>query len=135
MNDFDHVEIKHKINALLKKHVGPENCILMNEIFVQVTGSHIIPKRRYNQTRFIRSVIKELREAGCPVGIKAGSTGGYFTARNDAELESTIQMFHRRAISSLKQEAALKKITFNELLEQYEYELSIHNTQERVANG
>jgi len=80
--------------------------------------------RRYDQTRFVRSIIKELRQEGKPIGIKSGSRGGYFTARNDAELQSTIETFHRRAMSSLQQEAALKRISFNELLEQYELEIS-----------
>lgn len=133
MNDGDREEIKKKVDELLKQHMGQDNCILMNEIFVRVTGGHIIPFRRYDQTRFIRSIIKELREAGRPIGIKSGHSGGYFTARNDEELESTIQTFHCRAMSSLKQEAALKRISFNELLEQYELELS-QEAQEKKAS-
>lgn len=134
MDESERVEIKHKIDALLKKHMGPEDCILMNEIYVEVTGGHIIPNRRLDQTRFIRTIIKELREAGRPIGIKGGNGGGYFTARNQEEVESTIKQFHGRAISSLKQEAALKRISFNELLEQYELELSQQATQEKIAS-
>lgn len=133
MTDYDREEIKEKVDALLKQHLGQDDCILMNEIYVTVTGSHIIPYRRYDQTRFIRSIIKELREAGRPIGIKSGNNGGYFTARNDEELESTIQTFHCRAMSSLRQEAALKRISFNELLEQYELELS-QTEQEKKAS-
>jgi len=131
----ERLEIKHKVDALLKKHRGPEYCILMNEIFVEVTGGHIIPNRRLDQTRFIRTIIKELREAGRPICIKAGTkNGGYFTARNEEELKKTIETFHSRAMSSLKQEAALKRISFNELLEQYELELSLEATQEKIAS-
>lgn len=124
MSDLSRSELKLKVDQLLQSHLGADNCILMNAIFVSVTGSHIIPNRRYDQTRIIRSIIKELREDGRPIGIKAGSNGGYFTAQNDEELESTILLFHHRAMSSLKQEAALKRISFSELLEQYELELS-----------
>jgi len=124
MSDLSRSELKLKVDLLLQSHLSADNCILMNEIFVSVTGSHIIPNRRYDQTRIIRSIIKELREDGRPIGIKAGSNGGYFTAQNDEELESTILLFHHRAMSSLKQEAALKRISFSELLEQYELELS-----------
>ncbi len=134
MSDLDRAEIKEKVDALLKEHMGQDNCILMNELYVRVTGGHIIPFRRYDQTRFIRSIIKELREAGRPIGIKSGNHGGYFTARNDEELESTIKTFHSRAMSSLKQEAALKRISFNELLEQYELELSQQSEQEKIAS-
>lgn len=130
MNDLDRVEFKCQVAALLKTHMGPEDCILQYEIYVEITGSHIIPKRRYDQTRFIRSIIKDLREEGMAIGI---AKNGYFLARNAQELEATIQTFHKRAISSLKQEAALKRLTFNELLEQYELELSIDNTQEKAA--
>jgi len=134
VHDQERLEIKFKVDALLKKHMGPDDCILMNEIFVEVTGGHIIPNRRLDQTRFIRTIIKELREQGCPIGIKGGKNGGYFTARNDEELKKTIETFHSRAMSSLKQEAALKRISFNELLEQYELELSQEQTQEKIAS-
>ncbi len=130
MIDLDRVEFKWKMAALLKKYAGPENCILQYEIYVQITGSHIIPKRRYDQTRFIRSIVKELREDGMPIGI---AKHGYFIARSTEELATTISTFHKRAMSSLKQEAALKRLTFNELLEQYELELTVNNTQEKAA--
>lgn len=133
MIDMDRKELKRRVDELLQAHTGADDCVLMNEIFVTVTGSHIIPNRRYDQTRIIRSIIKELREDGKPIGIKAGSNGGYFTARNDEELESTIQLFHHRAMSSLRQEAALKRISFSELLEQYELELSEHQPLEKTA--
>lgn len=129
MIDQDRQHLKQKVDDLLQQHLGNDNCILMNEIYVSITGGHIIPNRRYDQTRIIRSIIKDLREDGRPIGIKPGSNGGYFTARNDEELESTIRLFHGRAMSSLKQEAALKRISFSELLEQYELELS----QEGIA--
>lgn len=135
MDDQDRMTLKVRVRELLNKHQGPDDCVLMNEIFVEVTGNHIIPTRRYDQTRIIRSIIVDLREEGCPIGIKAGSNGGYFWARNDEELESTIQTFHKRAISSFKQEAALKRIPFGKLLEQYELELSQQPQLQEAANG
>ena len=133
MDDLDRLEIKQQIDDLLKKHVGSDDCILMNEIYVEVVGGHIIPKRQLDQTRFIRTIVKELREAGRPIGIKGGNGGGYFTARSQEEVESTIKQFHGRAVSSLKQEAALKQISFNDLLEQYELELSQQTELEKIA--
>ena len=131
----DIAEYKKVVIELLQDFKGPDNCILMAEIFVRITGSHIIPNRRTDQTRMVRTIIKELREEGHPIGIKAGSSGGYFIARTDEELKKTIEIFHNRAISSLKQEAALKRIGFNELLEQYEFELTEQQSdkQEKAA--
>ena len=116
----------------LKQHKGPENCVTMNELFVDATGSYIIPNRRYDQTRIIRSIVKDLREEGCPIGIKGGKSGGYFWARNDAELKSTIEKFHHRAMSSLQQEAALRRIPFNQLLLELEEE---HNQEKRYGKA
>ena len=135
MDDQERSALKVRVRDILMVHKGPNDCVLMNEIYVEVTGYHIIPTRRIDQTRIIRSIIVALREESCPIGIKAGSGGGYFWARNDAELEATIVTFHKRAISSLKQEAALKRIPFGELLEQYELELSQQPQLQEAVNG
>lgn len=117
-------DLMHAVHAILKRHRGPDDCISMDAIFQAITHEHIIPRRRYDQTRMIRGIVRRLRERGCPIGIKPTIGGGYFWAENPEQLEATINVFHGRGLSSLRQEAALKQCSFNELLRQYELELS-----------
>lgn len=123
-------QVKRNIRALLARHAGPENCIKMIDLHREATGDTIIPKRAYDQSRLTRSIVEELRREGLPVGIRLGREGGYFVARSDEELQTTISLFHERALGSLKQESVLRRITFGELLKQYELEL-----RQEMANG
>lgn len=123
MHDLDREQLKDAVKALLKTHEGPEAAITMTELYARVTGAVVIPWRRYDQTRLIRSVVEQLRREGCPIGLKGGPAGGYFWARNDEELKGTIGWFHERAMSALKQEAQLKRLHPGELIRQYEIEL------------
>lgn len=118
--------LKNKIRAILETYQGPDNCITMTDLHARATGDAIIPWRRYDQTRSTRAIVEELRFDGCPIGNKGGKNGGYFWARNDAELKSTIQWFHERAMSGLAQEAALKRVSFGELLKQYQLEFEAY---------
>lgn len=126
MNDQDRHELKERIRAILKHHAGPARCITMTALHAEATGEIIVPRRRYDQTRITRSIVEQLRREGCPIGNKGGRDGGYFWARNDGELTQTIAVFHGRAMSSLGQEAALKRVNCGELLRQYEIELNDH---------
>lgn len=116
----------------MQEHQGPDNCIKMDDLFCHVTGEHIIPYRRYDQTRIVRSLVKDLRREGCAIGNKAGKNGGYFLATTEEELEKTIKTLHSRALASLGQEAALKRVKVEHLLEQYRLEF---NNQEKNDNG
>ncbi len=129
--DHDRIKLKDAIHNILQQHQGPEDCITMIELHHRSSGEVIVPWRKYDQTRITRSIIEQLRREGVPVGNRSGSEGGYFLARNDEELKPTINVFHARAMSSLGQEAALKRMPFEELLRQYELELQ----QETEANG
>ena len=122
--ELDYGELKNNVLNILKQYCGPDDCIKMAVLFYQATGENIIPARRYDQTRNVRSVICELRNEGSPIGNKSGKDGGYFMARNEKELQETVGAFHSRAMSSLRQEAALKRIPFGELLKQFELEYS-----------
>lgn len=126
--------MKDRIREILKHHQGPDNCITMNNLYIKVTESFIVPFKRYDQTRVIRSLVKDLREEGTPIGNRSGIRGGYFWAQCDKELESTIAIFHERAFSSFKQEAALKRISIDELIEQYKLEINPQEKEEDVTS-
>lgn len=119
----DREELKQKVREVLERHRGPDDCVNMFELFHAVTGQPVIPGRKINQTRLIRSLVEQLRREGCPIALRSGSEGGYFWARTEEELKSTIAWFHERAMSSLKQEATLKRMNPGEVIKQYEMEL------------
>jgi len=120
---YDREHLLANLRHVLRGHQGPDNTISMRDAFEAITGEVVIPGRRYDQTRIVRSLVEQLRREGVPVGFRGGPDGGYFVARSDEELAETLAIFHARALSSFRQEAALKRITFGELLEQYALEL------------
>lgn len=115
--------------ALVRAHEGPDDCITMTEIYSRITGEPVIPWRRYDQSRIVRSLIEQLRREGCPIGHKGGRHGGYFWAADKAGLEATARMFRSRGISAFKQEAALRRMSNKDLLKQYQIDL------ENTTNG
>jgi hypothetical protein len=63
--------------------------------------------------RRLRHVIEALRGAGHRVG--AHPSTGYFLAETDTELESTCEFLFSRAMTSLRQVAAMKRIAMPDL--------------------
>lgn len=116
----DRRDLAEAVRHVLERHEGRDQPITMAALFAITTGETIVPGRRYDQTRIVRSLIEQLRREGLPV---ANSPRGYFLARDDEELAPTIRAFHQRAMSSLRQEKALKRVSFEDLLRQYELEL------------
>jgi len=126
MKEATRAKLIFKTKAVLRRHIGPDECIKMVQVYYEVTGILVTPGKQYDETRMIRSAIEQLRTDGHPICIKDGKNGGYFWARNSADLEPTIRRFHSRALASLKQEASLKKIPFGDLLKQYEIDFDQH---------
>jgi hypothetical protein len=118
----DRTHLKEKLKRIVREHVGPEGSISMQALYVQLTGHGIIPYKRHEQTRIVRSLVNELRNEGCPIGSTSGNSSGYFWARDEKELGITIAKLHGQAMTSLKTEAALKRIPFSDLLKQYQIE-------------
>lgn len=124
MRELDRAEMLARAREILQQHQGPDDCITMTELYYQVTGEAVIPWKRYDQSRVIRSIVEQLRQEGARIGRKGGKHGGYFWARNDEEMMATAEWFHSRAMSALKQEAAIKRVTTKELIKQYETEFN-----------
>lgn len=118
--DADRRRLAEAIRQVLERHEGVERAITMTALFAIATGDTVVPGRRYDQTRIVRSLIEQLRREGLPIGI---CRHGYFLARSEQELAPTIRAFHSRAMSGLRQERALTRVSFDELLEQYRLEL------------
>ena len=128
-NSDDREWLTRRVLTELERRTCEQDAITMTELFARVTGETVIPWRRYDQTRVIRSIVKQLREDGHPI---ANGTGGYYMAASAEALQPTIERYHQRAMSSLKTEAALKKIDPAGLVEQYRLELQAteENTDE-----
>ncbi|WP_049764595.1 hypothetical protein [Thioalkalivibrio sulfidiphilus] len=122
--DIEHRKrLKARALELLSQHQGPDDPISMTALNAAITGETVIPWRRYDQSRITRSLITELRQEGHAIAHKPGAGGGYYMARNEDELKDTAAWFRKRAMSSLRQEAALRRISLGALIEQYQLEL------------
>lgn len=120
----DRKTLMARLLEILRRQEGPDHPVSMTELFHRLTGETVIPWRRYDQSRLVRSLVRQAREEGHPIAHRAGRDGGYFLARSDAELDETAEWFRKRALASLRQEARLKRISMNTLIEQYRLELN-----------
>lgn len=123
----DRAALIERVRAVLEQCQGPERAITMTALFAAVTGETVIPGRRYDQTRVVRSIVEQLRREGCPIAVRSGADGGYFWAVDPGQLDPTIQVFHARAMSSLRQEQALRRVPFGQVLEQHRIEFEQTN--------
>jgi len=117
-------EIKEAVHLMLQRHRGKGNPITMIQLTADVMDFYIVPNNKYNQSRIVRSVIRQLRFEGVPIGHACGTNGGYFYADDQKELDETADLVHRRAVSSLQLERELRRINVGELLQQLEIELN-----------
>ncbi|MFW2440915.1 MAG: hypothetical protein ACN4GR_16285 [Arenicellales bacterium] len=114
-------EIKEAVMLTLQRHQGKANTITMIELTAAVMDFFIIPNEKYNQSRAVRSVIRQLRFEGVPIG---HCNSGYFLAKDQKELDETADLIQRRAVSSLQLVRELRRINVGELLQQLEIELN-----------
>lgn len=117
----ERAELKAAIRRVLHRH-DQANPVPMTRLWQRVTGETVIPARRHEQSRVIRSLVRELRLDGYPIAFVGGKHGGYYMARDEGELAPTIRTLHSHAMSNLQVEAALKRVPFGQLLQQYELE-------------
>ncbi len=125
--------LKDRALAVLRRHVGKGQAITMTRLTAAIQGGDVIPSRRYEETRLVRSIVEELRRDGHPVAHFNGRGGGYFWAETEEELEETAAWFRQRAMSAFRQEAALKRISLAELVEQLALDLKRPQLENRLA--
>lgn len=93
---------------VLGDHAGAANGITARDLVRKVCGlSTAAGERR------LRSVIEQLRLAGH--SIAATPSEGYFIARTDAELDATCEFLYARAMTSLAQVAAMRRVALPDL--------------------
>ena len=98
--------------AVLSLHIGERRGIHIQALVAELLGTW---GRGYNPAdgRKVRELVAELRRAGHHVCAHPAS--GYFLAENAAELDRTCLFLYDRAISSLEQIAAMKRVSMPDL--------------------
>ena len=92
----------------LSDHVGAVNGLTARECVQAICGFATAQGERH-----LRQIVVELRRAGHPVCATPGN--GYFLAADDAELEATCEFLLDRAMTSLTQIGALRRVALPDL--------------------
>lgn len=103
---------RDQLLAALRNHIGHANGVTVTALAREVLGAE--PTRR--DERALRKLVVELRSEGHHVC--AHPSTGYFLAASPDELEDTIIFLRDRALSSLQQIAAMKRISVPDLFGQ-----------------
>jgi hypothetical protein len=94
----------------LRHHIGEDNGVTAASLVAEMTG------RASNDAfaeRLLRAHVTALREEGHH--ICAHPARGYFIAATDEELQETCEYLYSRAMTSLKQVAAMKRVSLPDL--------------------
>jgi hypothetical protein len=106
--------------AVLKTCVGEANGVTAEQLVRGLTG-----RCSEGDQRRLRTVIEALRTAGhC---ICANPTHGYFLAANDDELNRSCSFLFDRAMTSLRQISAMKRVSLPDLRGQLGLPLESHS--------
>lgn len=97
--------------AVLQTCVGEAHGVTAKQLVHAITGRYQISDQRR-----LRKVIEALRTAGHR--ICAHPSRGYYIAATDAELIRACSFLHGRAMTSLRQESAMKRVSLADLLGQ-----------------
>ena len=98
--------------AVMSRHIGRGRGITVQEIVWKIARKTERPALE----RQVRKVITELRLEG--YHICSNPADGYFMASSDEELQAACDHLHNRAMKSLRQIAAMKKISMPNLFGQ-----------------
>lgn len=105
----DHFITRDAVLHALRDHIGQDNGISAHSLVLKISGLYARPA----DERCLRRVIEELRRDGHH--ICGHPSTGYFVAETDAELERTVQFLHDRAMTSLTQAAAMRRVSLPDL--------------------
>ncbi len=105
---FDRELTPSLVLDVLCDHIGADNGISARDLVRKVCGiSTAAGERR------LRNVIEALRTAGHQIGAQPST--GYFVAVSDGELDATCEFLYGRAMTSLRQIAAMKRVAMPDL--------------------
>lgn len=95
--------------AALSRHIGAANGVRADVLVAEITGALSTPQGE----RELREIVVQLRNDGHHVCAHPGA--GYFLAANDAELDASCEFLFQRAMTTLKQVAAMKRVSLPDL--------------------
>lgn len=98
--------------TVLRRHIGRKKGATAEQLAREITDHHM-PYPSSVLTRQLREAVVQLRLEGHHVC--ATPENGYFLAANAEELDATCLFLHERAMTSLKQVAAMKRISLPDL--------------------
>lgn len=98
--------------AVLSRHIGRRQGVTATALCREVLGANPTSA----DERRLRELVVELRKDGHHVC--AHPRDGYFLADNAEELQETCSFLHSRAMSSLEQESAMKRVSIPDLVGQ-----------------
>lgn len=96
----------------LRGHVGQAHGATAKQLVQELTRRSEYPAAE----RHLRNVVEQLRLEGYPVC--AHPSHGYYLAASDADLALTCDYLHSRAMKSLQQIAAMRRVSLPDLLGQ-----------------
>lgn len=94
---------------VLSRHIGAEVGIHIGALVEAITAAPTTPA----DERIVRRVVEKLRREGHH--ICATPRHGYFIARQPDELDQTCKFLYDRAMASLSQVAAMKRVSLPDL--------------------
>jgi len=100
------IKTKHDLMAAMLHHLGMENAISSRQLSIDLD----ITERK------VRAFVTECRLEG--FAICGHPKSGYFMARNQKELEETLNFLRHRALTSLKLASVLGNIPLGDLIGQ-----------------
>lgn len=100
---------EHRLLVMLAPHIGARLGVSAAALARAVFGPDAGPR----DERRIRHLVVELRKLGHH--ICAHPTAGYYMAASDAELDATCEFLLGRAMTSLKQISAMKRVSLPDL--------------------
>lgn len=99
----------------LRDHIGQSNGITAKALVAELNNGPVKPESQISE-RELRHVVKALRKQGHHVC--AHPKDGYYLAENTAELQQCLDYLTHRAMCSLEQVAAMKKLSLPDLFGQ-----------------
>lgn len=101
---------RHSLLAVLSRHIGAANGVSATRLVAEITG---VAVRDAACERYLREIIVKLRLDGYHVC--AWPEAGYFMAADEEELNRQCYWLHDRAMTSLLQVAAMKRVALPDL--------------------
>lgn len=95
---------------VLSRHIGADQGVTVTELARECRASAVDDLASH---RHLRGIIEELRLEGHHVC--AHPARGYYMAKDGEELEQTCRFLYSRAMASLKQVAAMKRVSLPDL--------------------